>query len=116
MLVLATAQLTNKTEPTGGVHKPIDKFNTMMIPKWSGVMPISIAAGRKIGVNMSTAGVISIKEPTRSNTKLMINKIMSGLSLTASKASATWVGILLNASNHDMATELATRNITIAVV
>jgi hypothetical protein len=31
--VFATEQLTNNTEPTGGEHKPIDKFNTIIMPK-----------------------------------------------------------------------------------
>lgn len=33
MVVLATPTPINKTEPTGGVHTPIHKFNTIMIPK-----------------------------------------------------------------------------------
>ena len=30
---------TNNTLPTGGVHKPMDKFNIIIIPKWRGDIP-----------------------------------------------------------------------------
>ena len=33
MVVLATPTPTNKTDPTGGVHNPIHKLRTMIIPK-----------------------------------------------------------------------------------
>ena len=43
-------------------------------------MPASITTGRKIGVNMRMAGVMSMKTPTNSRIRLIINRITTGLS------------------------------------
>ena len=64
---LATPAPTNNIVPTGGVQSPIHKLSTMMIPKCTGCIPNSVTTGKNIGVNISIAGVISIKVPTISN-------------------------------------------------
>jgi len=75
MLVPAIPHPMNKTLPTGGVHNPMLRFNTMMIPKWIGLTPRCITTGKKIGVKIRTAGVMSINVPTISNTRLIINRM-----------------------------------------
>ena len=49
--------------------------------------------GRKMGVKMSTAGVISMNVPTQSNTRFMIRRITIGLSLSATRDEATFWGM-----------------------
>ena len=66
ILVLTTPIPTNKTDPTGGVHNPIHKFNTIIIPNCIGSIPIDLIIGRNMGVKINTAGVISINIPTNS--------------------------------------------------
>ncbi len=90
---LATAQATKRILPTGGVHKPMQRFNTIMMPKCSGDMPKLTATGRKIGVKISTAGVMSMKMPTINKTRLISNRMMMGLSLSATMALATVAGM-----------------------
>ncbi len=78
--VLAIPTPTNKTEPTGGVQRPIQRFKIMMTPKCTGSIPNLVTIGKNIGVKMSTAGVISIKIPTSNRIKFMSNKIIILLS------------------------------------
>ncbi len=76
--ILATPQPINKTEPTGGVHKPILRLRTIIIPKCTGSSPIcETTTGRNIGVKMSTAGVMSIKIPTNSRIRLIMRRIIT---------------------------------------
>ena len=64
------------TEPTGGVHNPTHKFSTIIMPKCTGSMPnCCVAIGKKIGVKINTAGVISIKIPTANRITLINSKI-----------------------------------------
>ena len=72
IVVLAIPTPTKRTDPTGGVHKPTHKFNTIMIPKCTGSIPNLVTTGKNIGVKISTAGVISIKIPTHNSSKLII--------------------------------------------
>ena len=76
IFVSATVQQTKSTAPTGGVTMPIQRFRIIKIPKCRGLMPSCMTTGKKIGVKISTAGVASIKVPTTSKIKLMINKII----------------------------------------
>ena len=85
ILVLATPTPTNSIDPTGGVHNPMHKFKTNMIPKWTGSIPNVVTTGKKIGVKIKTAGVISINIPTINKIKLIISKIIILLSLNPSK-------------------------------
>lgn len=90
IVVLATPTPTNNTVPTGGVQSPIDKFRIMIIPKCTGSIPSSTTIGRNIGVKMSTAGVISIKTPTKRSIKLISSKMTILLSLKARIDSVTF--------------------------
>ena len=85
IVVLAIPTPTNNTEPTGGVHKPIQRFKIIIIPKCTGSNPSFITTGKNMGVNMSTAGVISIKMPTNRSKRFMISKMIILLSLILNK-------------------------------
>ena len=78
MLVPAIPHPTNKTLPTGGVQSPIQRFKTKMMPKWTGSTPILIATGRKIGVKISTAGVMSMNVPIISKKRLIMRRTITG--------------------------------------
>ena len=112
----ATPHPANKTVPTGGVHSPMHRLRTMMIPKWSGSMPRPTATGRKMGVKMRIAGVMSMNVPTTSSTRLMRSSNTMGLSVSPIMPSATPCGIRSNESTHERAIEVATRSMTTAVV
>ena len=84
MVVLAIPTPTNKTEPTGGVQRPIQRLSIKTIPKWVGSIPSSVTMGRKIGVKINTAGVASINTPTANKIRLIIKRITILLSLTES--------------------------------
>ena len=73
---------TNKTLPTGGVHRPIDKFKIIIIPKCKGDMFSISAMGKNMGVNISTAGVTSMNVPTTSKIRFIIRSIMIAFSDT----------------------------------
>jgi hypothetical protein len=71
-------QPTNNTEPTGGVILPRHILNISITPNWISVIPKLCAIGRKIGVNISIAGVISINIPT-TRSIIFINKNITTL-------------------------------------
>ena len=71
--ILATPAPTKRIVPTGGVHNPIHKLSTIMIPKCTGSIPKLVTTGKKIGVKIKTAGVMSMKVPT-TNSVILINK------------------------------------------
>jgi hypothetical protein len=85
ILVFAIPTPTNKTEPTGGVHNPIQRFRTMIIPNCTGSIPIDFITGKKMGVKIKTAGVISINIPTNNRIKLISKRMMILLSLILSR-------------------------------
>ena len=113
---LATPLPTNNKVPTGGVHRPMHKFKTMIIPNCTGCMPKVIATGRKIGVKIRTAGVISIKVPTISKIIFIIRKMTMGLLTLSNSVEVNICGIPSKENNHDMAIEVEIKNITTAVV
>lgn len=78
-LTLATPLPTKSKVPTGGVHTPIQRFSTNTIPKWTGSIPSAVTTGRKIGVNINTAGDMSMNVPITNRVRLMIRKITIGL-------------------------------------
>ena len=41
---------TKRTLPTGGVMVPMERFMTIITPKWMASMPTLFATGRKMGV------------------------------------------------------------------
>ncbi len=84
---------TKSTLPTGGVHNPTQRLVTMMIPKWTGFIPNSITTGRKMGVKINTAGVMSMKVPTNSRTTLMIRRMIILLSVRPTRNELMLCGI-----------------------
>ena len=115
-LVFAMAQVMNNTAPTGGEHNPIDRLSTSMIPNCNSLMPNCMATGKKIGVKIRTAGVISKNAPTTISSKLISSKIRNGLSLTVSNALLRVCGMFSKESSHDIAVDAAMSSITMAVV
>lgn len=82
MVVFPIPHPTNNTVPTGGVVSPMQRLRTIIIPKCSGVIPSAVTTGKKIGVKIRTAGVISMKVPTNRRIRLMNRRIMNLLSVT----------------------------------
>ena len=72
---LVMPQPTNKTEPTGGVIEPMHMLKINMTPKWTGSMPKLMQIGRKIGVKIRIAGVMSKNMPTTSKMKFTMKKM-----------------------------------------
>ena len=64
MLILLIPQPTNRTEPTGGVIFPRHMLKISITPNWISLIPRLCAIGRKIGVKIRIAGVISMNMPT----------------------------------------------------
>ena len=89
MVVLPTPQLTKRQVPTGGVHKPMQRLAMRTIPNCTGSMPKAVTTGKKIGVKIKTAGVMSMKVPTIRSSTLMRSRIMIGLSDKAIMAALT---------------------------
>ncbi len=73
METFPTLHPTKRHDPTGGVTEPIPKFIINIIPKCTGLIPILVTMGRKIGVKISTAGVKSKNIPMTSRNTFMIN-------------------------------------------
>lgn len=114
--IFATPAPTKRMVPTGGVHKPIQRFNTMIIPKWTGSIPKVETTGKKMGVKIKTAGVISIKVPTTNSVILINKKIRNGLLTVSNKKPVINWGMLSKENNHDMVIDVQIKNMTIAVV
>ena len=64
ILILLIPQPTNRTEPTGGVMFPRHMLKISITPNWISLIPRLCAIGRKIGVKIRSAGVISMNMPT----------------------------------------------------
>ena len=64
ILILLIPQPTNRTEPTGGVIFPRHMLKISITPNWISLIPRLCAIGRKIGVKIRIAGVISMNMPT----------------------------------------------------
>ena len=68
-----------RTDPTGGVRRPIPQFNTMMIPNCTGSIQMEVAIGSKIGVAIRMIGAISMIHPKMSRIKSTNSAITIGL-------------------------------------
>ncbi len=66
MLTLPIEVPTNSTEPIGGVMSPSPPLRIKITPKCSGLIPIALATGRKMGVQMMTSGARSMNVPSAS--------------------------------------------------
>ena len=76
---------------------PIHRLKIIMIPKCTVFIPSAWQMGRKMGVKIRQAGVMSIKVPMISSRMLMMNRITYRLLLMDNIASDTAVGILVKA-------------------
>ncbi len=81
-----------------------------------GSSPSSVTTGKKIGVKMSTAGVMSMKVPTTSRIRLISSKMTTVLSVSPSSPSLICCGMCSYDSTHDIAMEVPMSSITMAVV
>lgn len=64
-------EATNKQTPTGGVVRPIIRFNTAITAKWMGSTSTAKATFNRIGNKISSAAMVSIKVPTTISNRLM---------------------------------------------
>ena len=95
---LPTLTPTNSVVPTGGVIVPIHRLKIIMIPKWIVSIPSAVHTGRKIGVKIRQAGVISINVPTIRRIILIRNRITNLLLLTESRFSKSTVSVFFHFS------------------
>ena len=110
ILILLIPQPTNRTEPTGGVMFPRHMLKISITPNWISLIPRLCAIGRKIGVKIRLAGVISMNMPTtiritfirKKITYLLVEMDMIPLEIAA--------GIPEYAITKDMAEEAEIRN------
>ena len=110
MLILLIPQPTNNTDPTGGVMLPRHILKISITPNWILDIPRLSAMGRKIGVKIRIAGVMSINIPTISKITFISRKITYGFSETDMIAVLMAAGIPEYAITKDMAEEAEIRN------
>ena len=116
MLILLIPQPTKSTEPTGGVIFPIHMLKISITPNWISDIPRLWAMGRKIGVKIRIAGVMSINIPTTSRMIFIKKKITNLLEDTDKSASLITAGIPEYAITKDIAEEAEIRNRIIPLV
>ena len=69
----------NRTEPTGGVSRPMPQLRTTMMPNWIGSIPMEVATGSRIGVAIRMIGAMSMIMPRKSRITLIRIAITIGL-------------------------------------
>ena len=116
ILTPPTLTPTNSVVPTGGVMVPMHRLKISMMPKWMVFMPKAWQTGKKMGVKIRQAGVISIKVPTTSRMMLMRNRITYLLLLMESRALDTRDGMLVNAMTQDMMLDTPIRKMMMPVI
>ena len=77
---------------------------------------MAITTGRKIGVKISTAGVISINVPTTSKVIFIKRSTNKGFLTDSKRKPVNDWGMDSNENNQDMAMDVEIKNITMAVV
>ena len=108
--------MMNSTNPTGGVSKPIMRFNTMTRPKCMGSMPSCCATGTKMGTKIVMAATGSKKQPIKSISTFASNKNIHA-SVVTPKIHDAISAVIPSAVNIQLKIlEAATMNITTAVV
>ena len=110
MLILLIPQPTKRTDPTGGVIFPIHILKISITPNWILLIPRLSAIGRKIGVKIRIAGVISINIPITSRITFISSRITYLLEETDIIAVLMAAGIPEYAMTKDMAEEADIRN------
>ena len=110
MLILLIPQPTNNTEPTGGVMFPIHMLKINITPNCTSDIPRLCAIGRKIGVKIKIAGVISINIPTTNKMIFIKKKITYLLEEIVISAELIAAGIPEYAITKDIAVEAEIKN------
>ena len=116
ILTPPTLTPTKSVVPTGGVIVPIHRLKIIMIPKWIVFIPSAVHTGRKIGVKIRQAGVISMNVPTTRRMTLIRRKMTYLLLLIARSPADTIAGIFVNAITHDMILDTPIRKMMIPVI
>ena len=75
IFVLPTFTPTNSVVPTGGVMVQIHRLKIIMMPKWTVFIPSFWQMGRKVGVKIRHAGVMSMNVPMTRRRILMIKRM-----------------------------------------
>ena len=94
---LPTAQPTKSVAPTGGVSSPMPRFNSMIMPKWTGSTPKVLTTGNRIGVQISSSGARSIRHPSTSSMMLISIRITSRLCDSVRKNAVILAGSCISA-------------------
>ena len=82
MIGISVSELaTNRLTPIGGVTNPIARLTTIMIPKWIEFMPTAVTIGRRIGVRIRIAGVVSITIPTINTYRNILSLFMEKVNI-----------------------------------
>ena len=110
MLILLIPQPRKRTDPTGGVIFPIHILKISITPNWILLIPRLSAIGRKIGVKIRIAGVISINIPITSRITFISSRITYLLEETDIIAVLMAAGIPEYAITKDIAEEAEIRN------
>lgn len=110
ILILLMPQPTKSTDPTGGVMLPKHILKISITPNWILDIPRLSAIGRKIGVKIKIAGVISINIPTIKRITFISRKITYGFSDTDIIAVLIAAGIPEYAITKDIAEEAEIKN------
>ena len=95
---------------------PTERLYTMMAPKCTGSIPISVTIGRKIGVKIRMAGVGSMKVPTTSRMIIMMTRMTCGLSVRPRRPADTTSGMWAKVIMNDRAEATPMRSVMMAVV
>ena len=85
-------------------------------PKCSGEIPSFCTTGSRIGVKISTAGVMSMNVPTTRSSRLMMSSSSTLSSVMARSPAVTAWGMLARDITHDIPIEVPINSSTTAVV
>mgnify|MGYP002131419123 CR=1 FL=1 len=69
---------TNRLAPTGGVIRPMFSASTIMIPAWTGFMPIDVASAPRIGPRIINTALMSMNIPRTKSSRRIIWRIIDG--------------------------------------
>ena len=108
-----TEARTNRQAPTGGVISEMLSARMIMIPAWTGSMPILTVSGASTGARMIRVALMSITSPMSSSSARIRAMITIGSEETDSIAAAIDCGIWLKVIHQPrMVAEAMIRKIT----
>ena len=88
-----TDESTNRQAPTGGVINEMLRVRMIMMPAWTGSMPIAEVSGTSTGARMISAALMSMNMPTATSSIRIIPRIIVGSSDRVRNSAATDCGI-----------------------